>query len=87
MTSYRNRDLRRTVVGVTISLLLHAMLFLFMRTQAPKPLEASGISTRGPLVVELRPQEPPKKPAPPVEAVKPPAAAPARPPRPAATRP
>jgi hypothetical protein len=87
MTSYRNRDLRRTVAGVTISLLLHALLFLFVRTQAPKPPEASGNSTRGPLLVELRPQEPLKKPLPPVEAVKPPAAAPARPPRPAATKP
>jgi outer membrane biosynthesis protein TonB len=87
MTSYRNRDLRRTAVGLTISLLLHAALFLFFRTQAPKPLEASGNSDKGPLVVELRPRQPLQKPAPPVEAVTPPAAAPARPPRPAARKP
>jgi hypothetical protein len=90
MNSYRNRDLRRTAVGLTISLLLHAFLFLFFRTQAPKPPDASGNSTRGPLVVELRPQEPLKKPAPPVEPVTPPAAAPAmpaRPPKPAARKP
>jgi len=79
MTSYRNRDLRRTAVGLTISLLLHAVLFLFARTQAPKPPDASGNSTRGPLVVELRPQEPPKKPAPPSQPVTPPPAAPAAP--------
>jgi hypothetical protein len=88
MTSYRNRDLRRTAIGLTISLLLHAVLFLFIRTQAPKPPEASGNSDKGPLVVELRPRQPlQKKPAPPVEAVTPPAAAPARPPRPAARKP
>lgn len=79
MTSYRNRDLRRTAVGLTISLLLHAVLFLVARTQAPKPPDASGNSTRGPLVVELRPQEPPKKPAPPSQQVTPPPAAPAAP--------
>jgi len=90
MTSYRNRDLRRTAVGLTISLLLHAALFLFFRTQAPKPPEASGNSPKGPLVVELRPQEALKKPAPPVEAARPPAAAPsvpARPSRPSARKP
>lgn len=83
MTSYRNRDLRRTAVGLSISLLLHAVLFVFVRNQAPKPPEPSGNAPWGPLVVELRRQEPPKKPAPPVESVTPPAAAPAPPAPPA----
>ena len=87
MTSYRNRDLRRTAAGLTISLLLHAALFLFFRTQAPKPPEASGNSDKGPLVVELRPRPPLQKPVPPVEAVTPQTAAPARPPKPAARKP
>lgn len=87
MTSYRNRDFRRTAVGLTISLLLHAALFLFIRTQAPKPPDASGNAGKGPLLVELRPQQPLQRPAPPVEPVAPPAAARVRPPRPAAGKP
>lgn len=82
MTSYRNRDIGRTAVGLTISLLLHASLFLFFRLQTPKPLDVSGNSPKGPLIVELKPQEPLQKTAPPVQPVTPPAAAPATPPRP-----
>ena len=90
MTSYRNRDLGRTAVGLTISLLLHATVFLFFKLQAPKPPDASGNSARGPLIVELTPQEPLQKATPPVEPVTPPAAAraaPSRPPRPAVKKP
>jgi hypothetical protein len=82
MTSYRNRDFGRTAIGLTISLLLHASLFLFFKLQAPKPLDVSGNSPKGPLIVELKPQEPLQKTAPPAQPVTPPAAAPATPPRP-----
>jgi len=82
MTSYRNRDFGRTAIGLTISLLLHASLFLFFKLQAPKPLDVSGNSPKGPLIVELKPQEPLRKNAPPAQPVTPPAAAPATPSRP-----
>lgn len=87
MTSYRNRDIRRTAAGLTISLLLHAGLLLFLRTEAPKPPDVSGNAGKGPLIVEMRPPPRLQNPAPPVEAVAPRAAAPARPPSPAARKP
>ena len=80
-----NRDQLRTAVGIGISLLLHALLLLFFRTQLPKPQESSGSESRMPLVVELNRQPVERKTAPPSaarspSAAPPPAPQPARPP-------
>jgi outer membrane biosynthesis protein TonB len=77
-----NRDQLRTAVGIGISLLLHALLLLFFRTQLPIPQESSGSESRMPLVVELNRQPLEKKTAPPsaVPAPTPPAAQSAKPP-------
>jgi outer membrane biosynthesis protein TonB len=66
-----DRNQLRTATGIGISLLLHALLLLFFRTQMPKPAETSGSESRAPLVVELNRQPLGRKTAPP------PAAAPA----------
>jgi hypothetical protein len=80
-----NRDRLRTAAGIAVSLLLHALLLLLLRTQAPVPPESAGSASRTPLVVELNRQPLGRQTAPPPPAAAP-APAPPKPPAPARPR-
>lgn len=91
-----NRDQLRTAAGIGISLLLHALLLLLLRTQMPRPPESSGSESRTPLVVELNRQPQGRETAPPPVAqapasqpppARPPVAVKPRPDRPVARKP